>query len=255
MLDDRGIFFILEVVGNIIQGFMVSFCNKSFEEAFMCYSGANFSGRNLMKHLRFLFFCAVLAPLLVAHYQIQHCRAYDTSVAENFVEKTADSVLHIVTSNATDLQKAKQLEKLFLDTVNIEWMARFVLAKNLRILTTNQYQNYLAAYKLFLLKSYVPKFRNYNGQHFKILSSKALESGQFIVTTSIIDPNTSSEVNVGYRCKVFKDGRMRIIDIIAENVSLMVSQRSEFSAIISNDGVDFLISQLNKSAAASSTYN
>ena len=166
--------------------------------------------------------------------------------AEQFVQKTADSVLAVIKSEVSDGEKSTQLENIFLQTVSAEWMAKFALAKNVRSLSKIDKEKYMLAYKKFLLKSYVPRFRNYNGQHFKIVSSKELSNSQFVVTTEIVDPNTSNKIMVAYRCKIFSSGKIKVIDIIAENVSLMASQRSEFSAIIENEGISSLIERLTK---------
>lgn len=171
-----------------------------------------------------------------------------TSSAERFVRGTADNVLGVITKSVSNSEKSLQLERIFLNTVSIDWMAKFALSKNLRSMNATERDQYMDAYKRFLLKSYVPKFRDYNGQHIRIISSKDLGNNQFMVTTAIIDKDSTHEISVGYRCKVFSDGRMRVIDVIAENVSLMASQRSEFGSIIANGGVSSLIKRLNERA-------
>jgi phospholipid transport system substrate-binding protein len=48
------------------------------------------------------------------------------------------------------------------------------------------------------------------------------------------------------------DKSYKIFDVIVEGVSLLTTQRTEFSSVINNKGIDYLINQLvEKSTAAS----
>jgi phospholipid transport system substrate-binding protein len=191
--------------------------------------------------LRISYCLCILASLFLAMPQKAQA---DNNDAERFVQNTAEKVISTIQKESSDTNKMQELNNIFLETVNIQWMAKFALARNIRLMSTEQKNEYIQAYKEFLLKSYVPKFRKYNGQDVKIVSSKQLSRTQFIVTTEIIDQNTSNRINVSYRCRMFSDGKIRVIDIIAENVSLMASQRSEFGSIVSNEGIDSLINKL-----------
>lgn len=104
---------------------------------------------------------------------------------------------------------------------------------------------YLGAYKQYLIKIYVPKFKEYNNQVVKIVSAKDMSNGQYQVMTQIIAVKGSEKttLNISYRCKE-DNGKFQIRDIIGEDFSLLATQRSEFAAIIEKGGIDKLIQTL-----------
>ena len=55
-------------------------------------------------------------------------------------------------------------------------------------------------------------------------------------------------MEVDYKVKFYKNG-FKIRDVIAENISMLTTQRSEFSAILANNDVDYLIGQLESKTA------
>lgn len=157
--------------------------------------------------------------------------------AKDFIQKTVDIVLSTVNEKLSDNNKITKLNDLFLKSVDIDWMAKFIISKYWRGLTTEQQNKYLDAYKAYIIYSYVPKFREYNGQQeFKMTGAKIEAKQYVIVTTQIIYNGTGKKINIDYRCKIYQNGKIMIIDIIAEGVSLLASQKSEFGSIIARDG-------------------
>lgn len=156
-----------------------------------------------------------------------------------FAQKTADSALAIIHSSDTDKVKSDRLTKLFLDSVDVLWMARWAIGRNWRTMTNEEKTLYLDTYKNYLVATYVPKFKQYNGQSFNMTGNKFVGSQpmpQYLTTTQFIYQDTQKKVDVAYRTQIYPDGHIMIIDIVAENVSLLTSQRSEFQSIISRNG-------------------
>ena len=94
-------------------------------------------------------------------------------------------------------------------------------------------------YKAYLSQTYVNKFTEYNDQKNKIISIKALNNNYYLATTEI--QMNDLKIEIAYRIKKLKDGKLKIRDIIGEGVSLITAQRSEFGSVLSNQGVDALI--------------
>ena len=111
-------------------------------------------------------------------------------------------------------------------------------------MTDHEKQDYLNAYKHYLIKTYVPRFKEYNNQSIKIVNTKDIGNGQYIVSTQITSKDSEKHtINIGYRCKQEGDN-FKIRDIIGEDVSLIATQRSEFSSVIGNGGIEKLIKTL-----------
>ncbi len=165
--------------------------------------------------------------------------------AKDFIQEIGDKVIAIVTTDKiTADAKEKQLNDLFIETVDINWIAKFVVGKYWRESTPEQQQTYLKLYKHFLVSSYVSKFRQYTDQKMLINKFSAEDSGYFIETT--INDNGGKSYNVAYKTKLAENGKFKIYDIIAEGVSLITTQRSEFSSILAREGMDALIKKLGQ---------
>lgn len=96
-----------------------------------------------------------------------------------------------------------------------------------------------------------PKFKKYNGQKIEIKNIKPTGDDQYIVQTDLnLDGPNSAPYNVDYRIK-YVSGKFKIRDIIAEGVSMMTTQRSDFSSIVSSSGIEALRQELIKKSESS----
>ncbi len=169
----------------------------------------------------------------------------DSSEAENFISNTSDKVLKVIESKISTETKSKQLEEIFSNVVDIDWMAKFAIAKFWKTMSDVQKEQYLGAYKQYLIKTYVPRFKEYNNQVVKIIAVKDMNNGQYQIMTQIVATKGSEKttLNISYRCKE-DNGKFQIRDIVGEDFSLLATQRSEFAAIIEKGGIDKLIKTL-----------
>jgi phospholipid transport system substrate-binding protein len=168
--------------------------------------------------------------------------------AKNFVDSVAKDVMAIVRNeSATRPQKQARLESLFVNKVDINFVARFVLGKHWRTATPKQQMDYIAAYRPFILKNYASRLAKYSGQTYALKNAR-VDSDADVVTMEIIDPS-GQNILVDYRLKA-SGGGYKIIDIMVEGVSLLTTQRSEFNGIVENKGIDGLIEALKKQVAA-----
>jgi len=166
--------------------------------------------------------------------------------AKDFIQGIGDKVIGIVaTGNLSDAEKEKQLNRLFVETVDINWIAKFVVGRYWREASTEQQDQYIKFYNDFLIRSYVSKFRQYTDQKMVINKFTTEEEGKYTVETTIVDKEGKS-YNVSYKAKKAEDGSFKIYDIVAEGVSMITTQRSEFASILSREGMDALIKKLQQ---------
>ncbi len=166
----------------------------------------------------------------------------------SFITQTSDAALQIIKSDDSSEQKNDKLTKIFNETVDIDWMAKFAVAKVWRSMTQDQRKKYITAYHNYLVKTYVPRFSEYNNQKIKIINIKDLGNDRYIVSTEIINEkprDNSTVINVGYRCRKHNDA-FKVIDLTGENFSLLATQRSEFAAVVEKGGIDLLITTLSQ---------
>jgi phospholipid transport system substrate-binding protein len=169
--------------------------------------------------------------------------------AKSFVQKTADNTLAIVTDKTlSDDKKEESLDKLFESSVDIKWTAQFVLGHYWNETTPEQKDKYVNVYKAFLIKSYVPKFREYTDQEIIFKAATPEQEAEYMVQTEITNPG-KAPIRVDYKVREDK-GTYKIFDIIAEGVSMITTQRSDFGSILSRQGVDSLVKKLEEKTAS-----
>lgn len=189
--------------------------------------------------------CFALALVVTAPV----ARADAATDASRYIEGVAKNALATI-SNAklNKSQKQASLDKLFKDNVDIPWIGRFVMGRFWKQATDAQKTSYLKEYEKFLIQHYTSRFTDYTSGSFTITSVKDDGEGEFTVNMELKgDKKNDPPVLVDYRVRK-QGGGFKIFDVIVEGVSLITTQRSEFSSVISQHDIDYLITQLkNKS--------
>ncbi len=171
--------------------------------------------------------------------------ATSESQATAFVGSVGSRALDVMKSGKGASAIQSQLETLFNEVVDVDWVAKFVMGRNWRALTPAQQQSYMSAYRTFLIKHYTSNFTEYTqGTTFKVLRATAQQRGEQLVSTQIVRPG-KPPVNIDYRVRGDK-----VIDIAVEGVSLITTQRQEFASVMQRYGFDYLLNQLQQKTQA-----
>lgn len=157
--------------------------------------------------------------------------------AENFIDNMAKRALDFLGNPATSQeQKTASFRKLLNDSFDLETISRFVLGRYWKTSTEQQRTEYQALFRSMVVDVYAKRFGDYKGQKFETRSHRA-DGEKDTIVTSFIVPTEGPEVQVDWRVR-YKNGRYQIVDVIVEGVSMSVTQRSEFAAVIQRGGGD-----------------
>jgi phospholipid transport system substrate-binding protein len=171
--------------------------------------------------------------------------AIDTKTPEyQFVSKVADEVMAAIKKGGGEKTIAAALQRTFAQYVDVQWVSQFVLGRHGRNASAQQKEDFVVAYKDFMVHSYAARLKNYAGETYKITSQRALEVGKSELRMEVARKG-QSPIIIDY--KVHKvDGAYKIYDMVVEGISLITTQRSEFDAVIERKGLDALIAALQK---------
>lgn len=100
------------------------------------------------------------------------------------------------------------------------------------------------AFSRFIAATYANRFDGYANEQFVVKNTKELPDGAVVVETQMTRVN-DEPINFNYLMRRTDDG-WRIGDILFGAVSEMANRRSEFSSVIRRDGINGLITELNK---------
>lgn len=170
------------------------------------------------------------------------------------VRNTAERVLDSLRSDRARYQDDHALFQLVREVVfprlDRERTAQWVLGAHWRTATPAQREQFIAEFSDLLLRTYGTALRQYDSEKLNYLPAQAPAGADRVtVRTQIIRPD-GPKVSVDYLL-TNRSGEWKVYDVIIENVSLVVTYRSEYAAIIKRDGMDGLLKQLadrNRSA-------
>ena len=98
---------------------------------------------------------------------------------------------------------------------------------------------------------YAPKFKGWSGK-FKTIGSQ-VENNMYVVAMQLVsNSNSPTSLNLDWRM-ILKNKQFKILDVNIDGVSMLVTQRAEFSSVIKNDpkGVIGLLEKMKKKTNSS----
>jgi len=139
-----------------------------------------------------------------------------------------------------------QLEPVIRRSFDIAAMARLSVGSAWATLTEAQRQQVIESFGRYISAIYADRFDSYNGQKLQVTGEQP-NVGGVLVKSQIIKAN-GEPVKVDYLMRRNGDNWL-ISDVYLDGaISEVATRRSEFGAIIKNDGVDGLIAALNRKA-------
>lgn len=166
--------------------------------------------------------------------------------AFKFVQSTAERGLKFLSNpNADTSAKKQEFKKLLDGSFDLDTIGRFALGTNWRVATPAQQQEYLALFRKMVVDVYTARFNDYKGQKFEAKSFRSISPTDTLVTSFIVPADGGQNVQVDWRVR-YKGGTYKIVDVLVSGVSMSVTQRSDFAAVIQRGGgnVSVLIDHL-----------
>ena len=202
-------------------------------------------------------------PLILSVYLIAICLglpAQSAAMAQDndnkpaqFIQGLADEAIAILRDPKGSLdEREKRFQAFLKDDFAMEKIGRFAAGKFWRQMSTNQQQQYQQVFEKWILKTYSIRFGGYSGETVNVL--KTIKAGQTdVFVRTKINSSRGRALKVDWRVRNIKDN-YKIIDVVVEGVSMLVTQKAEFGAVLRQRGIDGLIrilrSQLDRMAAA-----
>ena len=167
---------------------------------------------------------------------------------DELVRKVTDEVVAAVKSDkqlaAGDKEKALKLaEEKVLQHVDFGEAARLAVGRSWSKASKAQQDQIVAEFRRMLVRTYSNAISVYQGQTMKVLPARYKpEDTDVTVRNQYLRPGRPP-VEVDYSMHKTAEG-WKIYDIVVEGVSLVVTYRSEFDAVVKQDGIDGLIKRL-----------
>lgn len=185
------------------------------------------------------------APLLLFPFAPARAEASAQQVqgAARFIAWLGDQAIAVLRSDKGDLeQREAAFRRLLAQGFDVPFIGRFVLGRHWRQASPEQRHDYIALFGEFLLKTYSRRLGGYAGESLVVAGARPAGSQDIIVQTRIERPS-GPPILAEWRVRVI-EGQYKIIDVAVEGVSMALTQRSEFAAVVQNHGMDGLLQAL-----------
>lgn len=170
--------------------------------------------------------------------------------AGQFVKVLSDRAIKELAGKDSPVADRNQRFRVLLrESFDVDAIARNVLGRYWRVATEAERADYVRLFEDLIVQIYASRFADYSGESYKIAQTRAA-SGDTMIMGEIIRP-TATNVRVDWRVSV-ESGSFKIIDVIVEGVSMLVTQRDEFAAVIQRGGgkISGLLDTMREKTAA-----
>jgi phospholipid transport system substrate-binding protein len=171
---------------------------------------------------------------------------------ETFIADLGARAIAVLERKDLDMQEREwELGRLLADGFDMGYLARIVLGRPYRELSEEQRAEYQQLFREFVLKTYSARLSNYAGEELAVLRAVPVGNDEDIQVSSEIRRVGEPPLRIDWRLRP-QDGGYRIIDVIVEQVSLVVTQRGEFQSIVAQQGIGGLLTTLRARAERAS---
>jgi len=178
----------------------------------------------------------------------------DAGAAADFLVSLTDRAIERLTDASLPVMEREQsFRNLFHANFDIPTIGRFVLGRYWRKARPEVREDFLSAFEEIMAQGFTARFAGYADTNFEVASAQALNrAGQFKVN-SRISPTKDEVYLVGWRVEC-RNGQFRIIDVVAEGVSIALTLRAEDASVIQRSGgrVEGLVARLRNHIEARS---
>jgi phospholipid transport system substrate-binding protein len=177
-------------------------------------------------------------------------RAQQDLGPEELVRKVTQDVLDAIRSDkqlaAGDRQKALKLaEEKVLPHIDFEEAARLAVGRAWAQATPEQRKKLVEEFRRMLVRTYSNAISAYEGQTMQVLPVRMKPGDTEVTVHNRYIRAGGKPLPVDYQMHKTDQG-WKVYDITVEGVSLVLTYRSEFDAIVKQEGIDGLIKRLEE---------
>jgi len=193
----------------------------------------------LKKITTFLIFLVIFFSSIAKVYSIE---------PDIFVQSTVNRASEALNNKFSKEEKIAKLKTIAEETVDITGIGFYTLGSYRKNINDEQKKEYSNLFEQYFLKSFASRLAEYSNPEIEVVSKKKLNENYTMVSSILVGTEQRPEVKIDWRVYTKNPENPLIRDLIIEGLSLVRTQKEEFSSIIqSNDGdINALFSTLKE---------
>ncbi len=168
-----------------------------------------------------------------------------TNSAEGTINRLHDTLIKTMQQADTlgYTGRYEQLDTVVRESFDFPTIARVVLGQYWQDLTPDQQAHFIETFTRLSIANYASRFDGYNAEHFTYLSDKEQKKGRILVMTMF--QTQKRDISFNYLLQLTDDS-WRIINVVVDGVSDLSLKRSDYGAILKNEGFNGLVKKLQE---------
>ena len=155
-----------------------------------------------------------------------------------FVQSTVNRASAILTKNISKEDKMNELKLIAKDTVDIKGIGLYTLGSFRKNLSESQKNEYSGLFENYFLKTFSSRLSEYTNPKIEVTDKKVLNKNYTIVNSILVGTSERPEVKIDWRIYTKNPDNPLIRDLIIEGLSLVRTQKEEFSSILNSNNGD-----------------
>jgi phospholipid transport system substrate-binding protein len=162
--------------------------------------------------------------------------ALSPEAAISFVQTVVDEAERIVSAASAAETRVGEFLELFRRAAALPEIGRFTMGLAWRDMNDKQKQDFLLAFERYAARVYAARIGDYKGQKMTLEGAQDAGKRGVLVRSTLSQPS-AAPIRVEWLV-TDRTGEPKIVDIIAEGVSISITQREEFAAMLERRGRD-----------------
>ena len=174
--------------------------------------------------------------------------AAQTEQAKTFIDNVGQQAMNTIqarqSGKLTDEAAKEDFRKLLGQSFDIPTIAKFTLGRYWRVATPAQQAEFTGLVQDIIINKYADRLLNASTGTYSISGARALNETDYSVNMDI-KPEGDSPIGFVWRVRNI-GGKLKVIDLAVEGISMSVTNRSDFASVIERNGgnVQALIDKL-----------
>ncbi|MDA9063016.1 ABC transporter substrate-binding protein [Candidatus Pelagibacter sp.] len=176
----------------------------------------------------------IISFLLIFFSNIEKVYSIEPDV---FVQSTINRAAKTLSGDYSKEERIEKLKKIASETVDIDGIGYYTLGSYRKNINDEQVKQYKFLFKQYFLKSFSSRLAEYSNPEIEVVSKKKINENYTMVSSILVSTEKRPEVKIDWRIYTKNKENPKIRDLVIEGLSLVRTQKEEFSSIIqSNDG-------------------
>ena len=155
-----------------------------------------------------------------------------------FVQSTVNRASAILNKSISKEDKMNELKLIAKDTVDIKGIGLYTLGSFRKNLSESQKNEYSSLFENYFLKTFSSRLSEYTNPKIEVTDKKVLNKNYTIVNSVLVGTSERPEVKIDWRIYTKNPDNPLIRDLIIEGLSLVRTQKEEFSSILNSNNGD-----------------